>query len=1047
MKSIKIILTGSLLLLSGVTVALKAQDVNNPWHIVTLENEREVASYNTEIVTEVRTIAQQITIALANGREFLHPTATTDFRFAPRRAGTGTANEAITASNWRAYYANGKLYLSETVPRVTIYSVNGTLVAYFTGAFSEVSVDLHPGIYIVQAGSRSAKIVAGRQGGGSRQADIESGSAFSTSPVLQGIAGQARNDGFVSNNGFVSNGGFVRNDSFDRNDGSTINDAFGSPIQLRAGNDINNWWNITAAGSTTSVEIAQVEKFNFTAGNAIVYTLKNGNTHTLATYQKMTFSSTPATTGGKRVEWSHIGIGGGGATYNPTVSPHDPKTVFLTCDMGGSFVTYNGGESWRMFNLSEMANFFVFDPVDPNVVYAQTYALFRSADKGLTWQLFYPKPADVECIVSQGDHASETLVLKDRTWREVQALAIDPEQSKNMYAAIQIDRSLALYSSVDGGGTWRKERDLDDEVLNIFVDPASPANQRSLYVATYGGVEQRVNGQWNHYGAPNRNVDFFQFTGGYDAGTRRFIIYGLAWINEANGTYTGVFISENGGRSWENRMDGLYKYTSEPDDSDLVAIATSAFHPSTLYASYENFVQKDIYYYGVAKSEDFGKTWTLPWQDDYEDSMSNYNWCWLNDRFGSGWGDTPQSIGVSPTNPAVCYTTDYGRVIKTENGGRSWDNVYTRKLPGGSWTTRGIEVTTGYDVVFDPFDTNHLFFALSDIGLMESKNGGQGWLSATQGNGVPRNWVNSTYAIAFDPEVRGRVWAAMSGIHDLPLPKMFRNGIGRFTGGVMRSTNSGAAWQSVSSSIGEAAMTHILLDPTSNRDARTLYACAFGKGVYKSTDGGQTWTQKNRGIEGAEPFAWRIERRASDGTLFLIVSRRSTDGSIGNSGDGALYRSTDGAETWTRITLPAGCNGPTSLIASANRLVLSAWGREVRGGYNSDIGGGIFVSDDDGRTWTQTMSHDQHIYAISYDPRNNRYYACGFNASMYWSDDGARTWTRSRGYNFKWGHRVVPDPRDPEMVFVTTFGGGVWYGPAKGDPEATDDLLTVIERR
>jgi hypothetical protein len=112
--------------------------------------------------------------------------------------------------------------------------------------------------------------------------------------------------------------------------------------------------------------------------------------------------------------------------------------------MGGSFVTYNGGESWRMFNLSEMANFFVFDPVDPNVVYAQTYALFRSADKGLTWQLFYPKPGDVECIVSQGDHASETLVLKDRTWREVQALAIDPEQSKNMYAAIQIDRSLAL---------------------------------------------------------------------------------------------------------------------------------------------------------------------------------------------------------------------------------------------------------------------------------------------------------------------------------------------------------------------------------------------------------------------------------------------------------------------------------------------------------------------------------------------------------------------------------------------------------------------------
>jgi len=33
------------------------------------------------------------------------------------------------------------------------------------------------------------------------------------------------------------------------------------------------------------------------------------------------------------------------------------------------------------------------------------------------------------------------------------------------------------------------------------------------------------------------------------------------------------------------------------------------------------------------------------------------------------------------------------------------------------------------------------------------------------------------------------------------------------------------------------------------------------------------------------------------------------------------------------------------------------------------------------------------------------------------------------------------------MIFVTTFGGGVWHGPAKGDPEATEDVLTHFERR
>ena len=81
------------------------------------------------------------------------------------------------------------------------------------------------------------------------------------------------------------------------------------------------------------------------------------------------------------------------------------------------------------------------------------------------------------------------------------------------------------------------------------------------------------------------------------------------------------------------------------------------------------------------------------------------------------------------------------------------------------------------------------------------------------------------------------------------------------------------------------------------KNQELLYACAFGKGVYKSTDGGKTWIQKNKGIEGNEPFAWRINRNEKNGELFLVVCRRSDDGSIGNELDGAVYRSADGAET------------------------------------------------------------------------------------------------------------------------------------------------------
>lgn len=178
--------------------------------------------------------------------------------------------------------------------------------------------------------------------------------------------------------------------------------------------------------------------------------------------------------------------------------------------------------------------------------------------------------------------------------------------------------------------------------------------------------------------------------------------------------------------------------------------------------------------------------------------------------------------------------------------------------------------------------------------------------------------------------------------------------------------------------------------------------------------------------------------------LYLIVSRRSSDGTIGNDQDGALYRSDNEAESWEKIPLPAGTNGPTSLATDPgdqNRLLLSAWGRPTRGQFSPDTGGGIFVSKDNGATWNQVLEADQHIHDITYDARNNTYYACGFNGSAYRSGDLGETWIRLKGYNFKWGKRVDIDPRNPEKIYIITFGGGVWYGPAQGDENAVEDII------
>lgn len=761
---------------------------------------------------------------------------------------------------------------------------------------------------------------------------------------------------------------------------------------------------------------------------------------------------------GRNDSWGFVGAGGGGAMFNPAVSPHNPDFAFVSCDMGGSFATYNGGDSWRMFHLHGMTKFYAFDPLDTNVVYANSLGLFKSTDNGNTWKLLYPDLTEIDGVVSKGDHGDELIVTKDSTIRKVLAMAVDPANSAKLYAAISINNVTSFFVSDNGGKQWNPEKELRSGIKNIFIDPSSPKDNRTVFVAGSSGISQRVNGVWNDTENPKDVASLTTFSGGYDEQNKKFIIYSISGKSyfHPEDDNSGIYFTDNGGLTWENRQDGLVAFNIK--DAALPewrTIATSTFQPNVVYVSYSGLkIHNDTTCIGVAKSTDFGMTWKLVWKDvqtkDSYTPSANFDKDWLTDRFGPGWGENPFGIGVSPTNPEICFTTDFGRTIKTSNGGETWESVYSRYNEGGGWTSRGLEVTTGYSIVFDPFDEKHVFIPTTDIGLMESTDGTQTWMSATKNNGIPEKWVNTTYWLTFDKEVKGKAWAVMCQNHDLPRPKMFRKqGVGYFTGGILMTENAGKTWQPVSSTIGEAAMTHILYDPTSDKQSRSLYACAFGKGVYKSVDGGKSWVQKNNGIAGAEPFAWQITRRETDGALFLVVSRRSDNGSIGDDKDGALYKSVDGAESWTKLPIPEGTNAPTTVVVdkkNPEKIIMSAWGRITQGRFSPDTGGGIFVSEDEGKSWKQVMSKDQHIGAVTFDERNNRYYANGFEGSAYYSEDGANTWNRIKGYNFKWGQRVEPDPFNPDMIYIITFGGGVWHGPAKGDDTALEDIVPRLDR-
>jgi hypothetical protein len=445
-------------------------------------------------------------------------------------------------------------------------------------------------------------------------------------------------------------------------------------------------------------------------------------------------------------------------------------------------------------------------------------------------------------------------------------------------------------------------------------------------------------------------------------------------------------------------------------------------------------------FFGVAKTADGGKTWNLVWKES-DKAAPNIHDGWLSETFGPGWGDAPRYLGVAPTNPDICYGTDDGRTMRTTDGGKTWAGVYSKKTPAGKWSTTGLDVTTCYGVHFDPFDAKRIFISYTDINLFMSEDGGSSWISAARG--VPHEWINTCYWMVFDPEVKGRAWAAMSSVHDLPRPKMWRQDGLPLRGGVCMSTDGGRSWAPSNTGMPETDVTHIILDPKSPADARVLYAAGFGTGVFKSTDGGKTWTLMNKGLPAVEPFAWRLSRD-SKGTLYVILARRTEEGETG-PGDGELYRSTDGAATWEKVNLPSGCNGPNGLAidpADDNTLYLAAWGRVVPDGA---AGGGIFASSDAGKTWKSVLSNDQFIYDVTIDAKNSDIlYASGFDSSVWRSADKGKTWNRLKGFNFKWGHRVIVDPLHEDKIFVTTFGGSVWYGPATGDPSATEDIVTPV---
>ncbi len=759
-------------------------------------------------------------------------------------------------------------------------------------------------------------------------------------------------------------------------------------------------------------------------------------------------------------QWRKTGPGGGGATFIPTFSPADDNRFLVKCDMTGSYLTKDGGRSYRQVNFPNGAASFAFHPSDTNTIYIGGAVLNRSTDGGNTWQQVFPAQKDVIRTSYSGDHAGYQIEVAEGSLYQnggIHNIRVDPE----VPGALYFSTGSYLYYTKDDGATWKRQ-DCGAPVDFIYTHSNSAGNDLYVFTSRSRWVMNIAEETFSEQQLPVAMQQAFSFTGGVRSGSDSIVFYAILHdpAKEIDGEfgYSTIWKSEDAGINWMQVTDTVINNSSSGILPSFSMIRCAEQDAEKVYVVTNRYLQKKekghTYWYGALNTTDGGATWQWCWKGgggsgrygvkDGSDAP-NLNDAWVKAAFGGEYIRL-MDVGVSPTNGNVAIVTDWYRTMKTMDGGITWEQVYSDRKEEG-YVSRGLDVTTAYGVHFDPFDSLHIAISFTDIGYHHSFDGGNTWIRSVEG--VPAEWVNTCYWMVFDPVVKDRVWSGWSNLHDFPRGKMTRNPRWRerARGGVCVSNDGGRSWTPVTEGMGfDSPVTSIVLDSGSPADSRVLYASVYSKGVFKSADGGNTWSLMNNGI-GSNTSAFELTL-AANGDLYLVVSA-APEHREGRKGReiyaGAVYKSTDGAATWQALPVGDGWLFPNGLEVdpvNPNRLYLGCWAdinlsdliggdvaRETGGNEKLAMPGGVFLSEDGGKSWNNIFDNKQYVYDVVADTRyEGRLYINTFNNAAYRSDDAGKSWQKLKGYDFHWGQRPVVDIHHPEKIYLTTFGSGVWHG-------------------
>ncbi len=323
-----------------------------------------------------------------------------------------------------------------------------------------------------------------------------------------------------------------------------------------------------------------------------------------------------------------------------------------------------------------------------------------------------------------------------------------------------------------------------------------------------------------------------------------------------------------------------------------------------------------------------------------------------------------------------------------------------------------------------------VFVGSASGGVWKSVNGGTTYKSV-----FDREDVQSIGAVAIDPSNPKTVWVG-SG------EAWTRNSVS-VGDGVYKSTDDGENWTNVGLKDSEH-IAKILVDPNDGNNVLVcatghVWNDNDERGVYKTTDGGKTWNKVLGGANGSSGCALLAMSRQEPKTIYASMwdfRRQGWTFRSGGPGSG-IFKSTDGGDHWTEIDDKNAKNLPPKPWGRVAIAVAPSKPQVVYANIEAEKGRGLYRSDDGGANWTKLDASNFMVWRPFYfgnlivDPKDeNKLFKP--DLILLYSTDGGKSFNVVSGGAHGDFHDVWINPKNPSIV-IAGDDGGLWRSEDGGN--------------